>query len=448
MKHAFNIVKPVRASELRIGVILLAMLAPLLMSGCGGDEQEQSAQAQAAPAQSSDTGHDGHAEESSAAGDDNHDGETSPGGHEPSSAQHDGGAQDVVELSASQLARLDIRIESVGVGAATSLVNAPATVVFNRDRIARIGPRLDAKVVEVVADLGDEVQTGDPLMVLDSVALGQAKARHLTTKARVETMQANYQREQALNEKQITSDAELLEARARLAEATAEHDAADEELRLYGLTPDEIDAVRPDAAEPLSRYVLESPLSGVVEQRDAVPGQSVAASETPMLVVDTSTMWLMIDARETDLARLGSGQPVEFSVRSFPARTFTGTVDFVAAGLDEQARTVRVRAQVDNADGLLRDGMFATAQIATDREAEWPVVPVDAVQQLDEREIVFVPGDHDGEFRAVEVTTGAENSEVIEIVSGLDPGQRVVAQGAFDLTSALTASTRSASHSH
>ena len=424
--------------QARTGMFALVVLLLLSLSGCGGAEDAPTTQAGDSHTESTDADHAGYEDEAA----ENHaeEGEAGPAG--------EAAAPDVVELSSSQRARLNIRIEPIETGAAAAVVNAPGTIMFNGDRVARIGPRLDAKVVEVVADLGDEVRAGDPLMVLDSVALGQAKARHLTTKARVDTMRANYEREKTLNEKQITSDAELLEVRARLAEARAEHDAADEELRLYGLTPEQIDNVQPDDVEPLSRYVLDSPIDGIVEHRDAVPGQSIAASETPMLVVDTATMWLMIDARETDLARLATGQRIEFTVRSFPARTFTGTVDFVAAGLDQQSRTVQVRANVDNEDGLLRDGMFATARVFTDRNAQWPLVPIDAVQQLNGRDIVFVPGDHDGEFRAVDVVTGAENSEVIEILEGLDPGQEVVVAGAFDLTSALTASTRSAAHSH
>lgn len=360
----------------------------------------------------------------------------------------EGGESGHVELTRSQLERLDIRVDQVRSGSAADLVSAPATVAFNRDRIARVGPRLEAKVVTVVADLGDRVAAGDPLAVLDSVALGKAKARHLTTKARVDTERANYNRQLELNEKQIVSEAELLEARARLAEARAEHDAADEELRLYGMSSEQIDAVRPDTEQPLSRYVLRSPIEGTIQQRDVVPGQTVGANETPFLVASIDSMWLMIEVAESDVVRLAPDQPVELRLRSLPDRLFAGELDWVSAQLDEQTRTARARAVLDNPESVLRAGMFGTATIRTSSGAPVALVPTDAVQRMQEGDVVFVPGESDGEYRAVPVKTGAENAGYVEIIEGLEPGQTVVAAGAFDLMSALTASTRSAAHAH
>lgn len=353
-----------------------------------------------------------------------------------------------IHLSESQLARLDVQVGEAGAGQATSVIEAPATVRFDADRVARIGPRLSAKVVRVVADLGNAVKTGEPVAVMDSVALGKAKARHLTTKARLDTARAEYEREKALAEKQIASEAELLEAKARLAEAKAEHDAADEELRLYGLSPEEIDAVRADQDQPLSRYVLTTPIAGVIQQRDLVPGETIGPDETPIHVVETSRMWVMIEAYEQDLLGLESGLPVTLSVRPLPDREFEGRIDWISRELDEQSRTVRVRASVANPEGLLRAGMFGTARIATDGQRQYAMVPIDAVQTLGDRDVVFVPGKEPGAFRAVTVELGAEGGGRVEVRQGLRPGDAVVVAGAFDLKSALTASERSAAHSH
>lgn len=387
---------------------------------------------------------EGHAEDGEA-----HEGE----GHAEDGEAHadeeaQGGESGHVELTRSQLERLDIDLGDVRSGTAGDLVSAPATLKYNADLIARVGPRLDAKIVEVIADLGQPVAPGDPLAVLDSVALGKAKARHLTTKARVDTVRANFERQKRLNENQIVSEAELLEARARLAEARAEHDAADEELKLYGMTPEQIDAVQPDTDQPLSRYVLRSPIEGVVQHRDAVPGQTISANETPFLVVDTASMWLMIQVAESDLAGLQPGQRVDLRLRSYPDRIFSGTLNWLSTQLDEETRTARVRAVIDNPDGTLRDGMFGTASIQVESGSPVALVPTDAVQRLGQRDVVFAPGEKEGEYRAVPVTTGAENAGYVEIIDGLEPGATIVVSGAFDLMSALTASTRSAAHSH
>jgi len=402
----------------------------LVVGGCSKSTEESGNEA----------GHDESAETAESHEGENH-AEDEAEGSESAESGH-------VELTRSQLERLDIRLDEVRSGTAGDLVTAPATVEYNADLVARVGPRLDAKVVEVVADLGDRVAVGDPLAVLDSVALGKAKARHLTTKARVDTVRANFERQQGLNKKQIVSEAELLEARAQLAEARAEHDAADEELRLYGMTPEQIDAVRPDTEEPLSRYVLRSPIDGTVQHRDVVPGETVGANETPFLVVNTESMWLMIQVAESDMAGLQPGQQVDLRLRSFPDEVFTGELNWISSQLDEQTRSALVRAAIENPDGALRDGVFGTASIRVESGSPVVLVPTDAVQRLGQGDVVFTPGEKDGEYRAVPVTTGAENAGYIEIIEGLEPDATVVVAGAFDLMSALTASSRSAAHAH
>lgn len=353
-----------------------------------------------------------------------------------------------VHLTDVQLRQLDIRVEPAGSGSGDGVIQAPATVRFDADRVARVGPRLSAKVVRVEKDLGDRVKDGDVVAVLDSVELGRAKARYLTVVARLQSAEAEYQRDRELAEKEITSQAELLEHKARYIEAQAERDAARAELRLYGLNADAVDAIRVGGEAPLSRYRLTAPMDGVIQRRDLVPGQSISAEETPIHIVNNERMWVMIDASEQTLPRLRGGQEVILAVRPLPERTFTGRIDWISRELDPRARTVRVRAVVDNPDGLLRAGMFGSARILVGGEREYAMVPVDAVQTIEGEEYVFVPGDEAGAFRAVPVTPGVEGGGMVEIRRGLNAGDKVVVGGAFDLNSALTAGSRSAAHSH
>ena len=159
-------------------------------------------------------------------------------------------------------------------------------------------------------------------------------------------------------------------------------------------------------------------------------------------------MWVFIEAYEQDLARLKTGLAVSLSVRALPGETFEGKTDWVSSELDEQARTVRVRATVPNPDGKLRAGMFGTARIQADSQQSYALVPIDAVQTIEGEDVVFIPGGEANEFEAVEVVIGSEGDGQIEIRQGLMPGDSVVTVGAFDLNSALSAGSRSAEHSH
>lgn len=368
----------------------------------------------------------------------------SAGHEEPSSGQE---ARTEVHLSPEQRALLNVQIGETAVGHAEAIVSAPATIQFDPDLTARVGPRLEAKVVRVPVDLGEAVERGDLLAVLESVELGRARARYLTANAMLETAQAEYAREERLAEQQISSQSELLESRARLREAEAERQAALEALRLYGLGADEITST--EHGKSLSRLTLTAPIAGVVQQRDLAPGQTLGPNDTPIHIVDDARMWLMIDASESYLDLLDVGQPVEFTSRALNGRSFAGTLDWISRELDERSRTVTLRAVLDNAEGVLRAGLFGTARVQTGSDGEGPPrVPIDAVQRLDEQDIVFVPGEERHAFRAQPVMLGHEGDGWVEVVSGLEPGDRLVTEGAFDLMSTLTASSRSAEHSH
>ncbi|ROO26784.1 hypothetical protein SAHL_12710 [Salinisphaera orenii YIM 95161] len=363
-----------------------------------------------------------------------------------------GETPDRVELDADQRAALDLEIGTALAGSAEAVVTAPATLRFDADRVARVGPRLRAKVRTVEADLGDTVAAGDVLAVLDSVELGQAKAAYLTAAARYRTRAAAYERDRGLAEDQIVSESDVAESRADYRQAKAERRAARAELALYGMDEAAIDAVDDDSDAPLSRLALTAPRAGRIARRDLVAGETVGPDETPIHVVDNSRMWLLIKAAEKALPRIAVGQTVRFDVRPLPGETFTGRIDWIAPELDPESRSVRVRAVVDNPNDRLKAGMFATARIETgkarDSGAAHALVPIDAVQQIGERAGVLVPGEHAGAFMFTPVSTGAESGDVVEITQGLSPGDALVTAGAFDLKAALTAGGRSAAHSH
>lgn len=373
------------------------------------------------------------------------------GGHEDAQAHAgDGSAAhaETVHLTPEQLESLGVRVEPLPAGNASSTLRRPATVMFDLDRVAKVGPRLPAKVVRVVRDLGDRVRAGETLAVMSSVQLGRAKADFLAARARLGTARAEYERERSLRDERISSEAEFLEARAKYEEARAAFEAAREALRLYGLSGAEIGAIDAGGDAPLSHFRLTSPIDGVVQARDLSPGQSIGPDETPIHVANLDRLWVMIDAYEHDVPLLVEGQAVTLRVRSLPDRTFEGETDWVSYELDPETRTVRVRAVVGNPDGSLRPGMFGTASIRPASEPTYAMVPVDAVQQLEGRDVVFVPGDEAGAFKPAPVELGEEADGRVEIVAGLQPGDEAAVEGAFQLKSALTASGRSAAHSH
>lgn len=402
------------------------------MTGCNSDtETETTAETHANPGGEQHNEQAGqHAEESAAQTDE--------------SGEH----AEEVHLSDKQRQSLGIKVETLEAGSATSVIARPASITYDLDRIAKVGPRIEAKVVHVLKDLGDRVNEGEAIALMSSVELGKAKADYIRLKARLKAEQARYKREQSLYDQEISSQAELLEAEANFQEARAELNAAAEALRLYGLFKPEIQNIEAGGKQPLSYFYLSSPTQGVIQERNLSPGQTISSNEVPIHVADLSRVWVMIDAYEQDIPYIEKGQKVEIKVRSIDGQTFEGITNWISYALEQETRTMPVRAVVENQSGLLKAGMFGTARIYTGKERDTAMIPVDAIQTIEGEDMVFVPSDEAGSFRPVPVMLGDENEGLVEIASGLQPGDEAVIAGAFDLKSALTAKTRSASHGH
>lgn len=353
------------------------------------------------------------------------------------------GLPDTVTLTEQQIEDRGIRVAAAPAGTAESTIQAPATVQFEPGRVARIGPRLPAKVVQVTRGLGDVVEPGDTVAILDSVELGKVKARYLSVRARFDLARESHERESRLVAQKISSEAELQQARADLEQAQAELDSTIEELRLYGLSRKEIDAIRAGTDIPFSRYALTTPQAGVVEKLDLTPGQTLTPEMTPIEVVDPGRMRISIDAFERDVQRIRPGQQVSFTPAAVLTVRLSGTVDWIGQALSRTTRTLEVQATVSNPDGVLRAGMFGTARIALAATARHALLPVDAVQTVDGKNVVFKPlKGHPGSFAVAVVGVGDESGGDVEILTGVSPGEPVVTEGAFALMSILTAGTR------
>ena len=435
---------PGRLPALLSGLLVVAVL----VAGCGGGQADPasgtaSSTQQAAPDTAT---HDdsGHSEEQHAGGGSHEDGGHREGGH---SGEH-GGAPRGIAIGAEKAEAIGVEVGTLSAGSATSTISRPATVQFDPNRVARIGPRIEGKIVRVTKDLGDRVREGEAVAVLSSVELGKAKSRYLTAQAHLKTRRRAYEREQALRADSISSEAALLEAQAQFEEAQAEFQAAEEELRLYGLSVADIKPAG-EREIPLSHFRVTSPVTGTLQKRDVQIGQTVSAQETPFHVANSSRMWVMIDAYERDIANVEEGQQVRLTMSSLPGEGAQGQIDFISQTLEEETRTLRMRAVVPNPDGVLRDGMYGRAHISTDQMVERALISTDAVQTIDGSSMVFVPGEEEGHFQAVEVRLGDESqSGMVELLSGLQPGDAAVTKGAFDLKATLTSQSRSAAHSH
>ena len=342
---------------------------------------------------------------------------------------HEEGEGTVVVLDTAALAMADIRLGAAD-AVASSALPVTGTITYDANRVSHVGPKTEGRIVGLTAEVGSRVRGGQTIAVLESADIGSTRVELQETRALVNIARENYERERRLEAQGISSRKEMLEARAELRRAEAALQSATERLRILGA-----------GQGKGGQFAVTAPFGGVVVEKHASLGEVVGPSDQLFTIADLSRLWIELDIFERDLPRVAEGQAVNVTTAAYPNRVFPGKIVYVGDILDPQKRTVRARVEVRNEGGLLKPGMFARAEIetATDTGTRMPVVPRGAVQDVEGQTVVWVPGDRPGEFRIRPVQVGsAVDSARVMILSGLEPGERVVIAGAFTLKSELS----------
>ncbi len=248
----------------------------------------------------------------------------------------------------------------------------------------------------------------------------EVESRLATARKRLEIAQEALAREERVLRGGFLASKEVQEAEAALRQARLEARAAADAVRLLGGEPGSGNTV-----------AVAAPLAGRVTERLVTLGETVTLDKALFTVINLQSVWVQLAVQQKDLPVVRVGQSVAITSDTAPGRTFNGTVSYIGDVVDETTRTVKVRAVIQNPGGLLKPQTFVRGRIAADVRASALAVPRDAVQSLEGKTVVFVAGDHPGEFTAKEVQTGDTVAGLTQVTSGLEPGARVVTKGAF-----------------
>jgi membrane fusion protein, heavy metal efflux system len=304
------------------------------------------------------------------------------------------------------------------------------------------------RVVRLIAKLGDHVARSAPLFAIEASEFVQAANTLITAVAAAKT--AHSQLAQAQINEQRAHDLYLAKGGAlkdwqqsRTDLATAQNTsrsadialaAARNQLRILGKSDAEIAALE---AQPTQRLdpvaIVPAPIGGTVTQRQVGLGQyiqsvSSGASGPVYTIGDLSVVWLIADVREADAPQIQVGEPVEVRVLAYPGRVFTARIAWVAPMIDANTHRLPVRADVENPQGALKPAMFASFTIVTGPAVVAPAVPPSAIVYEGEEARIWVAG-ADGTLALRHIRTGRTSGGMVEVLSGLSPGERVVTRG-------------------
>jgi membrane fusion protein, heavy metal efflux system len=350
-----------------------------------------------------------------------------------SAAEH---RNDTIKLTERQVEAGNFTVAKVQGGAVGTRISVPGSIVPSGDRIARVAVRLLGTVAELRKRLGDPVQAGEVVAVIESREVADAKSEYLAARLVFDLQKTLFNRSKMLFEGNVLSENDYLRARATFEDARVKIETARQKLFALSLTAEQIDALPQQPVETLRRQELRAPISGRVAERRVELGSLVGreGQESELFViVDLAEVWAELAVPPTDLADIREGQ--EIGIHADGSAPVPATIMFVSPLLDKDTRSARVVALVDNANRKWRPGSFVTAEIPVHQAKAEVVVPQTALQPIKGESTVFVRN-ADG-FRARKVTVGRQDQQLAEITSGLSVGERIATANTFVLKADL-----------
>lgn len=351
-----------------------------------------------------------------------------------------------VRLSDRQVEAGNFSVQDVGHSALSERITVSGTIVPSGDHIAKVSVRLLGTVAELRKRLGDPVQEGEVVATIESREVADAKSEYLAARLAFDLQETLFTRSKSLFDSKVLSENDYLRARTAFEDVRIKLEVARQKLFALGLTEDQIAALPRQPVATLRRQELRAPISGRIAERRVDLGSLVGreGQESELFViVDLKVVWAELAVPTADLNAVNEGQSIVLKLANH-AEPIPATIMFVGPLLDKDTRLARVVASVNNASHVLRPGSFVTAEIPLRITSATITVPKTAIQTIKDDVIVFVRTT-DG-FEPREITTGREDHQSIEVMSGLSVGERVATGNTFILKAELGKSE--ARHQH
>jgi len=341
--------------------------------------------------------------------------------------EHD--EEQAVRLSEAQRNMADIVSVVLELQPVAGEIRAPGEIQLNDYLTTRVTPRVAAQIVERHARLGDRVEAGQPLVTLSSVEMAQAQGDLLVA-------EREWRRVKKLG-RDVVSDQRYTKARVARELARAR-------VLAFGMTDAQVNKLATgDAALANGSFQLLAAQSGTIMRDDFVVGELIEPGRVLFEISDESTLWVEANLTPEQALQVSTGSSATVAVGG---ETFQGRVTQVHHALDENTRTLRVRIEIPNPDDRLHPGLFVDVRIAGDTSMPGLAVPAEAVLRSPDGDWMVFVEHQAGEYQPVEVEV-LRTVSGMAVISGVEPGTRVVTQGAFFLQSEL-AKAGFAIHNH
>lgn len=309
------------------------------------------------------------------------------------------------------------------------VLRLPGAVAFNGFLTTPVITQVSGPVSRIVVSPGQQVKRGQPMLYVSSPDYSQLRANYLKARDTHSLAHKNYLRAQDLYAHHAIAERDLQAAESAEIQAQADLQAAEQSLKILGIP-------RPDVLveHPVSPEVpLLAPINGEAVERLCAPGQVIQAGQTQCFTISNmSTVWVLANVYENQVAHVHVGDPVTIKTDAYPD-TFSGRISYMGAALDPTSHTLQARIDTRNPGGKLRKDMYVTATVGAGEIKDALVVPDSAVLRDAENEPFVYVQAGDNQFARRPVKVGQSGDGKTQIVSGLQPGERIAGDGSLFL---------------
>jgi cobalt-zinc-cadmium efflux system membrane fusion protein len=314
----------------------------------------------------------------------------------------------------------------------TEVVDAPGQIEADPNRMSRVVLPLAGRVAAVLVRVGDTVQRGQPVLLLESPDVDSATSSYMQAEASVNSAksvvikaQADYDRAKDLFQNSavaqkdvLTAESTLAQAKASLETAVAVREQAQRRLSLLGLT----------GTQYGQKLEVRAPISGKILEMAVAPNEyRNDTNASLMTIADLSEVWVSSDVPETKIRFIQPGEQIDLSLEAYPDKDFHARVTRIADTVDATTRTIKVHAELANPGGQLRPDMFGRIR-HVESVAPMPAVPLAAVVQTEGHDYVYRES-AEGVFDRIAVTLGNRLGDMVGVKTGLKAGDRIVTDG-------------------
>jgi len=355
------------------------------------------------------------------------------------------GKDDFVILSEEEHKAVKIETLKAALKPLKSQLQALGKVFAHPQKKAVVSYAFPARISRIHIRIGDWIKTGQELITLQSEEVGTAKSEFYKAQADHELAKVNFERQKRLFDRGVGAQKDFLAREAEFKVAGTNMNAAEKKLHVLGFTEEQVKAIA-ETHQINPVITLFAPISGKIIEINVVLGAMVDQTTEILTVMDPTLLCIDADIYEKDIAKIRIGQKVEVSVPAYPGETFVGKTSYISDVLNEETRTITVRAEVKNKDFKLKPGMFAEINISLNHQSKALVLPEEAILDDKGDNIVFLK--RNGKYFPIIVEIGAKEKGYIEIIRGLQEGDEVVIKGNFQLKSKLYDEILKKAHVH